>query len=150
MLGLLRTWKSMLSFFTRILDFVIQKSSIFLVIISIFLCYHQFYVILEGFKPITVAKSWWTVMTILWSTSPPLLLYVPMLVMEAIINTMLSIKGALDHFSLIPRFCFFFFKKVEIFIPLEVYTYVVTACSILLATSAQLQRYMNFSFSSHF
>ena len=57
------------------------------------------------------------------------------------------IKGALDNFSLIPRF---FFKKVEIFIPLEVYTYVVTACSILLATSAQLQRYMNFSFSSHF
>ena len=32
----------------------------------------------------------------------------------------------------------FFFNKVEIFIPLEVYTYVVTACSILLATSAQL------------
>ena len=149
MLGLLRTWKSMLSFFTRKLDFVIQKSSIFLVIISIFWCYHQFYVILEGFKPITVAKSWWTVMTILWSTSPPLLLYVRMLVMEAIINTMLRIKGALDHFSLIPRF-FFFFKKVEIFIPLKVYTYVVTACSILLATSAQLQRYMNFSFSSHF
>ena len=28
-----------------------------------------------------------------------------------------------------------FFKKVEIFIPLEVYTYVVTACLILLATS---------------
>ena len=35
------------------------------------------------------------------------------------------IKGALDNFSLIPKF---FFKKVEIFISLEVYTYVVTAC----------------------
>ena len=35
------------------------------------------------------------------------------------------IKGALDNFSLIPNF---FFKKVEIFISLEVYTYVVTAC----------------------
>ena len=34
-------------------------------------------------------------------------------------------KGALDNFSLIPNF---FFKKVEIFISLEVYTYVVTAC----------------------
>ena len=34
-------------------------------------------------------------------------------------------KGALDNFSLIP---IFFFKKVEIFISLEVYTYVVTAC----------------------
>ena len=29
----------------------------------------------------------------------------------------------------------FFQKKIEIFIPLEVYTYVVTACLILLATS---------------
>ena len=36
-----------------------------------------------------------------------------------------KIKGALDNFSLIPNF---FFKKVEIFISLEVYTYVVTAC----------------------
>ena len=35
------------------------------------------------------------------------------------------LKGALDNFSLIPNF---FFKKVEIFISLEVYTYVVTAC----------------------
>ena len=35
------------------------------------------------------------------------------------------VKGALDNFSLIPNF---FFKKVEIFISLEVYTYVVTAC----------------------
>ena len=59
-----------------------------------------------------------------------------------------SVKGALDNFSLIPHF--FFFKKVEIFIPFEVYTYVVTACLILLATSTQLQRYLNFSFSSHF
>ena len=31
-----------------------------------------------------------------------------------------SLKGAQDNFSLIPQF---FFKKVEIFIPLEVYTY---------------------------
>ena len=43
-----------------------------------------------------------------------------------------NVKGALDNFSLIPPF---FSKKVEIFIPLEVYTYVVTACLILLATS---------------
>ena len=42
------------------------------------------------------------------------------------------LKGALDNLSLIPQF---FFKKVELFIPLEVYTYVVTACLILLATS---------------
>ena len=34
------------------------------------------------------------------------------------------IKGTLDNFSLILQF---FFKKVEIFISLEVYTYVVTA-----------------------
>ena len=34
-----------------------------------------------------------------------------------------------------PPICF---KNVEIFIPLEVYTYVVTASSILLATSTQL------------
>ena len=53
------------------------------------------------------------------------------------------LKGALDNFNLIPRF---FSKKVEIFIPLEVYPYVVTACSILLATSTQLQRYLNFYF----
>ena len=33
----------------------------------------------------------------------------------------LLFKGALDNFSLIP---IFFFKKVEIFIALEVYTYV--------------------------
>ena len=36
-----------------------------------------------------------------------------------------EVKGALDNFSLIPKF---FFKKVEIFKWLEVYTYVVTAC----------------------
>ena len=36
-----------------------------------------------------------------------------------------NVKGALDNFSLIR---IFFFKKVEIFIPSEVYTYVVTAC----------------------
>ena len=48
-----------------------------------------------------------------------------------IVITSNTLKGALDNFSLIPRF---FFKKVEIFIPLEVYTYVVTARLILLAT----------------
>ena len=37
----------------------------------------------------------------------------------------LFFNGALDNFSLIPKFVF---KKVEIFISLEVYTYVVTAC----------------------
>ena len=42
-------------------------------------------------------------------------------------------KGALNNFSLIPAF---FFQKIKIFTPLEeVYTYVVTACLILLATS---------------
>ena len=66
---------------------------------------------------------------------------------SASVLPIVPIKGALDNFSLIPRF---FSKKVEIFIPLEVYTYVVTACSILLATSTQLQRYLDFSFSSHF
>ena len=44
----------------------------------------------------------------------------------------LKFKEALDNFSLIPRFLF---KKVEIFISFEVYTYVVAACLILLATS---------------
>ena len=34
-----------------------------------------------------------------------------------------------------PNFFFFFFFKVEIFLPLEMYTYVVTACLILIATS---------------
>ena len=43
-----------------------------------------------------------------------------------------QLKGAVDNFSLNPPI---FFKKVEIFIPLEVYTYEVTACLILLATS---------------
>ena len=45
---------------------------------------------------------------------------------------MFIIKGALDNFSLIPQF---FFKKIEIVVPIELYTYVVTACLILLATS---------------
>ena len=45
---------------------------------------------------------------------------------------MIYFKGVLDNFSLIPNF---FFKKVEIVIPLEAYTYVVTVCLILLATS---------------
>ena len=40
------------------------------------------------------------------------------------------LKGALDNFSLIPQF----FKKVEILIPLEMYTCVVTTCLILLTT----------------
>ena len=43
-----------------------------------------------------------------------------------------NFKGALDNFSLIPQFLF---KKDEILIPLQVYTYVMTACLILLATS---------------
>ena len=43
------------------------------------------------------------------------------------------LKGALDNFSLIPNF---FFKKIEIFILLDVYTHVVTAWLILLATSS--------------
>ena len=43
-----------------------------------------------------------------------------------------SIKGALDNFSHIPQV---FFIKVEIIVPLEVYTCVATACLILLATS---------------
>ena len=42
-------------------------------------------------------------------------------------------KGALDTTSASSPD--FFFKKVESFRPLEVYTYVVTACLILLATS---------------
>ena len=41
-----------------------------------------------------------------------------------LITSHFKLKGALDNFSLIPKF---FFKKVEIFISLEVYTYVVTA-----------------------
>ena len=40
-------------------------------------------------------------------------------------DTITSIKGALDNFSLIPKF---FSKKLRFFISLEVYTYVVTAC----------------------
>ena len=47
-------------------------------------------------------------------------------------------KEALDNFSLIPIFSP---QKVNIFIPLEGYTYVMDACSFLLATSVQLQRY---------
>ena len=49
-------------------------------------------------------------------------------------------KGALDNFSLIPQF---FFKQSWDFCTLRsIYLDVVTACSILLATSTQLQRYM--------
>ena len=44
------------------------------------------------------------------------------------------LKEVLDNFSLIPHVFFFFSKKVEIFIPLEMCTYEVTACLILLAT----------------
>ena len=60
-----------------------------------------------------------------------------------------ALKGTLDNFILIPQF---FFQKNGDFYSIRnvLYTYVVTACSILLATSTQLQRYMNFSFSSHF
>ena len=36
-----------------------------------------------------------------------------------------EVKGALDNFSLIPKF---FSKKLRFFLSLEVYTYVVTAC----------------------
>ena len=42
------------------------------------------------------------------------------------------------------------FKKVEIFIPLEVYTYLVTTCLILLTTSTWLRRYEIFSCSGYF
>ena len=45
---------------------------------------------------------------------------------------------------------FFFLQKVEIFIPLEVYTYVGTACLILLATLTLLRKYVNFPCSGHF
>ena len=44
----------------------------------------------------------------------------------------------------------FFFKKLEILIPKEVYVYVVTARSILLATTIQLCRNMDLPFRSHF
>ena len=47
-------------------------------------------------------------------------------------NFELQLKGHLTTSASSP---IFFFKKVEIFIPLEVYTYVVTACLILLVTS---------------
>ena len=40
-----------------------------------------------------------------------------------------KLEGALDNFSFIPDF---FFKKVEIFISLEVHAYVLTPCLILL------------------
>ena len=60
----------------------------------------------------------------------------------------LVVKEALDNFSLIP---IFFPKKIDIFIPLEGYTYVMNVCSFLLVTSIQLQqRYKDFSFSGHF
>ena len=57
----------------------------------------------------------------------------------------LGIKGTLDNFNLIPQIVF---KKV--FKPVEVYSHILTACSILLATSTYLRRYINFSFGSHF
>ena len=64
------------------------------------------------------------------------------------------IKGALDNFSFIPQLKKKEKKrkkkKTDIFIPLEVYTYVVTACLILIATSTLSQRYVNFSCSGHF
>ena len=43
----------------------------------------------------------------------------------------LKLKGYWTTLASSPNFFF----KVEIFMPLEVYTYVVTACLILLATS---------------
>ena len=48
-----------------------------------------------------------------------------------------NFKGALDIFNLILPICL---KKVEIFVPLEVFTYVVTTWSILLATLAQFTK----------
>ena len=54
----------------------------------------------------------------------------------------IEFKGALDDFSLISQF----FKKVEIFISQEVYTFVVTAWLILLAASTWLHRYLIFIF----
>ena len=46
------------------------------------------------------------------------------------------IKGALDNFSIIPRF---YKKKVDIFIPLEImYICVMTASTIVFATSTHL------------
>ena len=45
---------------------------------------------------------------------------------------------------------FFFSKKVEIFIPLEGYAYVINTRAFLFATSIQLQRYKDFSFVGHF
>ena len=54
------------------------------------------------------------------------------MLLKELFDAKLVIKGALDNFSLIPRFLF---QKIEIFKPLEVYTYVVTACLIFLATS---------------
>ena len=59
----------------------------------------------------------------------------------------MSVKGALDNFSLIPQF---FFNEVAIFIPLEVFTYVVTVCLILHAISPWSWRYVNLSWSGHF
>ena len=56
-----------------------------------------------------------------------------------------TVKEALDNLSLIP---YFFPQKVEIFIPSEVYTYVIDACSFLLATSIQLQKYKDFSLAA--
>ena len=49
-------------------------------------------------------------------------LCIRMLKVETIFS---KFKEALDNFSLIP---IYFFKKVEIFIPLEGYTYVMNAC----------------------
>ena len=53
-----------------------------------------------------------------------------------------------DTGKLLPHPLIFFQKSWEIY-TMEVYTYGGTACSILLKTSTQLQRYINFSFSGH-
>ena len=66
---------------------------------------------------------------------------------ESILFLNVVIKGALDNFSLIPQF---FFKKVEIFTPLEVYIYVVTAYFNLTCNFNLITKIWWFSCSGHF
>ena len=67
-----------------------------------------------------------------------------------LVKVILILKGHWITSASFPDFLFFFSKKLRFFIPLEVYAYIVTASLILLATSTHLQRYMHFSFRSHF
>ena len=61
------------------------------------------------------------------------------------------LKGHIGQLQPHPAIFFFFFRKVEIFVPYKkLCAYVVTTFSILLATSIQLQRNMDFSSRSHF